>query len=163
MTNTLKLEIRNIGPLSNLSFTKDIKALNLAIFANNGSGKTFISRVFSCLQDAQQNKQLGVTSPLVSFGQKQANFEFSFSSKSGSDSPLIKNIFTLTENINEDPHCSQDSQWIIHTFNRDFINKNLRPNTFTLRNTIPGEIIMGETNAATAELENKKKQYHFPT
>lgn len=156
MTNTFKLVINNIGPLSNLSFTKDIKALNLAIFANNGSGKTFISRAFSCLQDAQQNKQPVVTSPLVSFGQKQANFEFSFSSKSGSDSPSIKNIFTLTENINENPRCSQDSQWIIHTFNRDFINKNLVPNTFTLRDAIPGEIIMGESNAAIAELENKK-------
>ncbi|WP_428059370.1 AAA family ATPase [Candidatus Avelusimicrobium faecicola] len=156
MTNTFKLVINNIGPLSNLSFTKDIKALNLAIFANNGSGKTFISRVFSCLQDAQQNKQPVATSPLLSFGEKKAKFEFSFSSKPTSNSPEIKNIFTLTENINEGPHCSQDSKWIIHTFNRDFINRNLTLNTFTLKNAIPGEIIIGETNAKIAELENKK-------
>ncbi len=62
----------------------------------------------------------------------------------------------MTENINEGPHCSQDSKWIIHTFNRDFINRNLTLNTFTLKNAIPGEIIIGETNAKIAELENKK-------
>ena len=78
MTNTFKLVINNIGPLSNLSFTKDIKALNLAIFANNGSGKTFISRVFSCLQEAQQNKQPVATSPLLSFGEKKQSLNSAF-------------------------------------------------------------------------------------
>ena len=72
---TLALNINNIGPHCNLNFSENTSSLKTAIYANNGSGKTFLSRMFRLAEDSDENK-LNKVNKLISFTKSNGSFEF---------------------------------------------------------------------------------------
>lgn len=142
----LTLKAKNLGPLTNLSFEKEMSSLKFVIFAKNGSGKTFISRSFDYLDKIQKGKSVEGCEHLISFGAKEAEFDFSFSDK---------NILQINVTHKTSPTSTLDTSWIIHTFNCDFIKRHLTPHTFTLKDKIEGDIVIGEENGTIFQLQEQ--------
>ena len=47
----LEMSFQGIGPHANSVFDERMKSINMAIYANNGSGKSFISKSFKRVTD----------------------------------------------------------------------------------------------------------------
>lgn len=154
-----KLNINNIGPLKNIDKTFKTGSLNTVLFAMNGSGKTFISRCFELLSAIQQNnKEAKYLKDLISFGQTEADFTFDFSSNSK------KNILNFKISQEEILDKKFDSDFILHVFNKEFVDNNVAKNNYAIdSNSITGEILIGsekiDVTKEEAELEilNKNK------
>lgn len=52
---TLKIQAKNLGPHENLDFSEKVSSLKTVIYANNGNGKTFISRAFRQVSTPETN------------------------------------------------------------------------------------------------------------
>ena len=74
----LKLTVKDIGPL-NLDFPTKTDSLNIALFATNGSGKTFISRCFDKISKHIQGQEFSNLDYLINFDKDTASFKFDFS------------------------------------------------------------------------------------
>lgn len=72
--STIKLEIENIGPHTKINFEGKTSSGKNAIFANNGSGKTFISRLFRLID----NPIILNSDRLLSFGKDEGRMKFAF-------------------------------------------------------------------------------------
>jgi len=109
------IKINNIGPHSNLIFSGKTSSLKTAIYANNGSGKTFISRMFRLIDDPESDK----INKLITFGQTSGDFEFSLTNNS--------DIKSLSLSLSEDntPIINNQSGYIFHTFNSDYVKENI--------------------------------------
>jgi len=101
---TIGLKIENIGPHAKIDFTGKTSSLKTAIYANNGSGKTFISRLFRLIENPiSQNSD-----KLLSFTQNQGKMKFEISNGT--------NNKTLELNINKGtaPTISSHLPFIFH-------------------------------------------------
>ena len=78
---TIGLDIENIGPHVKIDFTGKTSSLKTAIYANNGSGKTFISRLFRLIENPiNQNSD-----KLLSFTKNQGKMKFEVKFKESMD------------------------------------------------------------------------------
>lgn len=123
----LHIKIENLGPHNNINFNKRINALKIAFFAKNGSGKTFISRALR-LDEDQNSKS---SNELLSFGEKRGLFKF-ICDKQDYEVNIIKdNELGIKNNTN----------FLFHVFNSDFISENLEVDDYKLDGDIKGYII----------------------
>lgn len=76
------IKCKNIAPLRNLDETIDNKSFNLGILARNGSGKTFISRLFRLLE-MHSITDISTINRLITIDQSNAQFIFGVSEKTG--------------------------------------------------------------------------------
>lgn len=131
----MKLSINGIGPHfgnNRIEDNRNISKQNTAIFAENGSGKTFISRMFSlhskeAIDDVNCDKYL-------SLEEKQGDFNFSISSKgfdTGFSVSLTKGNTPIINKTGE--------QYIYHVFNNDYVKENIEKQNYS----IDGENIVG--------------------
>lgn len=144
----LKFNIENIGPLKNLNNEFNSDSLKIALFATNGSGKTFIGRCFNVLSDIQQNINYNDFKNLINFDSSEARFLFDFSDTSN------KNI--LKFKINKDSFLEKEinSNFIIHVFNKQFVDKNVARNNYAIdSDNITGEILIGDETIDVAKDE----------
>jgi len=114
----------NIGPLENLDKEIQSSSLKIAVFANNGSGKTFISRLFRILENQKPLElQVDDTSPtdkLLSFGKTNGSFSLEITDKDGN---LKENI---TINLQEGTLPTiPETNYLYHTFNQDYVEENI--------------------------------------
>ena len=90
-----KIDCQNIAPILNL--TKEIKsaALKFGVFANNGSGKTFISRIFRLTElSSELNLSEDGKSPtdrMLTIGKSDGFFAFKIIDKDG----VVKENFKI--------------------------------------------------------------------
>lgn len=126
----INLEIRNIGPHKELMFNTKTKSLKISIYANNGTGKTFISRLFRLIENPTQEK----SNKLLSFGSSNGNFKFSV--KNGN---LRELDIKITKNSN--PLIENKTGYIFHTFNSDYISENIIVKNYNLDGSIEGYIV----------------------
>lgn len=151
--NKFSLTAKNLGPLDNLtSDSFSFKAMDTTIFALNGSGKTFISRAFQLLQDYQQGLPIEQVDDLIRFGDTNMQFKFSFNNTASGGK---KNEFSITASKGNSPKIKIDSDWKIHVFNRDFVEKHIKQDTYTCSDEISGDILIGEENIKIHELEKQ--------
>ena len=146
----LKFKIENIGPLKTLASEFESKQLKVALFATNGSGKTFIGRCFNLLSDLQQDIEEDNFKRYINFDSTEASFLFDFS-----DSKNF-NRFNFKINQNCIIEKSLDSNFIIHVFNEEFVNKNVVNNNYAINSdNITGEILIGNENI---NIEKEKQE-----
>jgi hypothetical protein len=157
MTNEskIKTEIKcqNIAPLENLSKEIQSSSLKIAVFANNGCGKTFISRLFR-LTEKQTKLELNAdgispTDELLTLGKTNGSFSFKITNGSGS----------ITENITIDLHektipTISATNYLYHTFNQDYVEQNIRALDYEKDSDIAG-FILGKANIDLTDDENK--------
>ncbi|MEO8240636.1 MAG: AAA family ATPase [Flavobacterium sp.] len=139
-----RLNCQNIAPITNLVREINSTSLKIGVFANNGSGKTFISRLFR-LTENQNELILDIdgkspTDKIISLGKNNSNFSFSITDKEG----VVKENFKISLNKGEIPIIPK-TEYIYHTFNQDYVEENLRALSFDKDSEIEG-FILGKIN-----------------
>ncbi len=142
------LKTKNIGPL-NINFSQDFKTNKTLIFANNGSGKTFLSKAFRLLDD-QYEKRNEAHDNLLTFDKTNAELELLIKNKSSNikikqgESPLLENPY-----------------YIFHVFNSDYVNDVIKSRKYSPinKNEINGEIVIGTTSVELDEKRAKLSEF----
>lgn len=115
---------KNIAPLESLQREISSSSLRYAIFANNGSGKTFISRLFRLLEHddtlLEDNNGRLVTDAYLTYGCNDGEFSFRVTDET-SDKENIK----IHLKAGEKPDIPTTS-YIFHTFNQDYVERNIK-------------------------------------
>lgn len=155
----IKLHIENLGPLNSLEYSDQTKSLKIGIFATNGAGKTFISRAFRLASSSNGFKP--ISNNLLTTNEKKGKFTFKISNQ---DDP-IKVSRNLEINLNEglEPAINNDTDYIFHVFNSDYVSENLEKNGYSPSGDIEG-YILGKSNidvtkekSELEELKHKQK------
>lgn len=131
---------QHIAPLDNLHRDFLTGSLKIAIFANNGSGKTFISRLFRLfdtpIENLKSDTNLNPTDSLIRFGYNSGRFIFKIKDKQGN---IVENInLTIQKNISPTlvkPH------YLYHVFNQDYVEENIQVLNYEKDPNIQGYIL----------------------
>lgn len=151
----ISLNIDNIGPHKKINFTEKTTSLKMGIYANNGSGKTFISKLFRLIEESNIEK----SNKLLSFGKNQGKMKFEISSVKKDKTPIIK---TLEFDINRDNLVAISSPlpFIFHVFNSDYVKESIEAFGYRPDGNIEGYIlgkIQIDLSKEKDELKNKNK------
>jgi len=148
--NIIKLEINNIAPIEHLAKQIETKELKIGILGKNGSGKTFISRLFRLLEKNGEDSE-EITQKLLRLKKETGCFKFKIIDKDGNDIEDIIIDLKRGEQIrfNTKPH------YIYHTFNNDYIEENIKKASYAIRNENISGYILGKENI---ELESERKK-----
>jgi len=154
------IEIKNIGPHSTLHKEDACGSLKLGIYANNGAGKTFISRMFR-LTDINANSE--DTDKLIKLKENNASFKFIL--QNANDPKPIKELnIKIQKGLN--PIIKNDTDLFYHTFNSDYVAQNLEACKYSPDGNIEG-YILGKTNIDVSneklKLEEIKKTKEVST
>lgn len=137
----------NYAPLKNLKGEIDSDNLCIAIYADNGEGKTFISKAFRLIE----NSDMPLSDKYLSFGESKGYFNLRISS----DKKQVEQ-FQLNFEQGELITCLKPSKYIFHTFNQEFIDENIRSFSFDKKQEHINEYIIGKTKIDLKEEETKK-------
>lgn len=155
MAKDRKIEIKcqNLAPLSILSKEINASALQFAIYANNGEGKTFLSNIFRLLENNPsylQDKQGNIlTDKFISFDKNTCDFQFSISDKEGS-----KEDARIQINRGKIPVIPA-TNFIYHVFNQNYVNENSKVDYDKDGNIT--DYIIGKSNIDVSEDEKNQK------
>ena len=122
---SFRIHIEDIGPYyeqNRINRLIDVNNLHIAVFASNGTGKTFISRLFELSNEKSLLAQEPATSNrLITKGRNSGNFEFTVNNKTLGES------YTLNISLARDlkPVIIDDKKFIFHVFNDYYIERNL--------------------------------------
>lgn len=136
-----RISTKNVGPLKNTTFqlTEAKHKKRFCIYANNGSGKTFLSRCFSLpsLNTLALKSELNYLFPhLINLKETTFSFEFVFSLSS----ELSKKLKISGDKFNN-ISIENNTDFIFYVFNEDFIKKNIREKRYQIDSNIEGYII----------------------
>lgn len=148
---------QHIAPIENIQREFHVGSLKVGIYANNGCGKTFISRLFRLLELPQKILVLdengySPTDPLIRFGYNTGSFVFKITNKDGD---VVENI-SLNIQRNAIPAIS-NSSYLYHVFNQDYVEENIRVLNYEKDSDIKG-YILGKANIDLTDDENKLKR-----
>ena len=145
------IKCQNIAPLENLHKEIQSNSLKIAVFANNGSGKTFISRIFRMLENQKilDLKEDGTspTDKMLSFGKTTGNFSFKITDND------VKEDITVSFSEKTLPSIPE-TFYLYHTFNQDYVEENIRALDYEKESDIDG-FILGKTNIDLKDDEDK--------
>lgn len=158
MTNTAKkitteLICQNIAPIEYLTKKLDFSSLRIGVFANNGSGKTFLSRLFRLTENNEaailDENGVSYTDKLLTFGKNNGNFSYKITDKKG----VIVEDFQILLKRGVLP-IIPSTHYIYHTFNQDYVEENIEKIGYEKSGEIEG-FILGKTNIDLKEDEDK--------
>ena len=148
-----KINCQNIALIESLTKEITSSSLKFGIFGNNGSGKTFISRMFRLTENSEElqldEKGNSPTDKLIRLGQTEGIFKFKITDKQGN----IKENFRITLNKQNIPTIPQ-TDYLFHVFNEDYVDENLRSLDYDKDNEIDG-FILGKVNIDLSDDEEK--------
>jgi hypothetical protein len=141
---TTIIKCQNIAPIENL--TREIKSssLKMGVFANNGSGKTFLSRLFRLTEKQDElildENGKSPTDKLLTFGKNNGTFSFKITDKDGN----VKDDFSISVTKGQIPTIPT-TKYLYHTFNQDYVEQNIRVLGYEKDSDIQG-FILGKVN-----------------
>lgn len=141
----VKLKCTNIAPLENLDNEFENNSLKIGVFANNGCGKTFISRMFALLEKPASGEETGSsttqnTDRLITLGKTNATFGFRITNEDGAAVEDI--VINLTRGATP---TVPTTKYLYHTFNQDYVDNNIRALDYEHTSDVQG-YILGKTN-----------------
>lgn len=147
---------QNIAPIKSLNKEINSSSLKFGVFANNGSGKTFISRMFRLTENSDEilldEDGNSPTDKLITLGQTSGNFNFKITDKQGN----ISEQFSINLNKQSIPTIP-NTNYLFHVFNEDYVEDNLRSLDYDKDNAIDG-YILGKINIDLSDDEEKLKK-----
>jgi hypothetical protein len=161
----LKLDVENIGPHSennSIHFSEKMDSLKAMFYASNGIGKSFISRTFRLLSP---EKKGAFADELLTLGKTSGSLNLSIVN---SDNPSDKKKLSVQVQSGSIPSMQNDTDYIFHVFNSEYVKENIEPNGYTPDGNIDGYIVskihIDLTKEKTQEkqlekdIENKEKE-----
>jgi wobble nucleotide-excising tRNase len=151
----IKTEINceNIAPIKSLNKEISSGSLKFGVFANNGSGKTFISRMFRLTESSEEleldEEGSSPTDKLITLGENSGNFNFKITDKQGN----VSEQFGISLNKQNTPNIPQ-TNYLFHVFNEDYVEDNLRSLDYDKDDEIDG-FILGKVNIDLSDDEEK--------
>lgn len=151
----IKTEIscQNIAPIKGLNKEISSSSLKFGVFANNGSGKTFISRMFRLTEKSEEleldEEGYSPTDKLITLGENYGNFNFKITDKQGNTSEQ----FGISLKKQDTPNIPQ-TNYLFHVFNEDYVEDNLRSLDYDKDDKIDG-FILGKVNIDLSDDEEK--------
>jgi wobble nucleotide-excising tRNase len=146
------IQCQNIAPIENLTRLISSNSLKIGVFANNGSGKTFISRLFRLTENTnelQLEKEISPTDKLITIGKSSSNFSFSIIDKKG----ITQEDFKIELKKGVIPNIPK-TKYTYHTFNQDYVEENISALSYEKDSEIEG-FILGKINIDLKEDEEK--------
>lgn len=138
------IRCQNIAPIENLAREIKSSSLKIGVFANNGSGKTFLSRLFRLTENLEvltlDENGKSPTDKLLTFGSTKGNFFFKITDKDGN----VKDDFNISITKGQIPTIPQ-TNYLYHTFNQDYVEQNIRVLGYEKDSEIEG-FILGKVN-----------------
>lgn len=148
-----EIQCSNLAPISNLNKKIESESLKIAIFADNGSGKTFLSSVFRLLERNEKplasNGSKVSTDKFISFDKKECSFSFKITGKDN----LIAEEFKLDIKRGIAPTLPT-TNYIFHCFNEAYVEENIYALSCDKDQNIEG-FILGKINI---DLDNEEKE-----
>lgn len=149
----VSVKLQNIAPFEDLNTEFVTPSLRIGIYANNGSGKTYISRMFRLLENTNATlspKDNGdcPTDSLLKFGSSTGIFSFKVTDSTG-----VKEDISVNLSLKSIPTIP-NTQYIYHTFNQDYIDDNIKEFGYNKDGKITG-YILGRTNIDLSDDEAK--------
>ena len=158
MPDKVNVTIRcaNIAPLEFASTTIGLSKFQLGIFAGNGSGKTYLSRMFRLLEqgDTLLYDEAGASpyDMFLTFGKDRAEFDFRITNDQGISSDDIR--IEIEKGILPSIPKTKLSY---HVFNSDYVDENIRRINYEKDGDISGFILGKAQIDLTIEEENLEK------
>ena len=149
---TTTLKANNIGPHSNLISKLHLNSLKIGIFANNGKGKTFISRMFRLVE----NPDIEKANKVLSINTKNGSFSFQIDEKK--DTGNSSEVLEIKILKNNDPEINNGTRYIYHVFNSDYVKENIEEMKFLPDGEIEG-YILGKVKIDLSKEKEKLKNF----
>ena len=149
----INLNVKNFGPHNNLKFDDETDSIKIGLFANNGKGKTFISRAFrlASLTDYDTSYAREMADNILTTSKNDGKFEFKITDlRSGTN----KNLGIKLERGSK-PVVNNDSGYFFHVFNSDYVAENLEVNDFDLPDDNIKGFILGKSQI---DVKEEKKE-----
>ena len=128
------IKLKGIGPFSAaLSVHMPMKNYRAAVYASNGVGKTTISRAFRL---AELGGAVRKSDSLIARGDNKGIF--SFETTGPGDDPLKLEV---NLRLGSAPTISNDTGYLFHVFNSDYVAENLAATSFQPSGNIDGFIV----------------------
>ncbi|MFK5974226.1 MAG: hypothetical protein QM485_13215, partial [Flavobacteriaceae bacterium] len=146
------IQCQNIAPIENLTRLISSNSLKIGIFANNGSGKTFISRLFRLTESNNKlllENDISPTDKLITIGKSNSSFSFSIIDKDG----ITQEDFKIQLEKGVIPNIPK-TKYTYHTFNQDYVEENISALSYEKDSEIEG-FILGKINIDLKEDEEK--------
>ena len=144
-----KMKLTGIGPHFNTELSSRVSSINMALYADNGSGKSFISKSFKRVTDL---KYLDTTDPdkvsaliekssaMVRFGEKQGTLSLSIKPDSEPQKEL-----SVKFSADSLPEIADNTGLIYHVFNSEYVRENLEAVKYRPEDRVSG-FILGKSN-----------------
>lgn len=145
----VEIEAANLGPHRQLKAKLNVVKLEMGLFANNGSGKTFLSRIFRLV--TKPDVTVDEVNRLLTLGQSHSTFSFKIASPDRD-----KNLSIFLKRGNP-PSISNNTDLIFHVFNNDYVKENLDELGYKPNGTIEGFILGKEKIDLSREKGNLEK------
>ena len=140
------IEATNVGPHKSISFNMSVKSNETVLFAGNGTGKTFLSRMFRIQSDSDSSQ---LSDRYLRAGESLGSFAFSQTSDGGAN-----RYYEVRLNRGQKPAITEEDSFLFHVFNSDFVKDNLALNHYCL----PGEISGMYVGKQVISLEEEKEE-----
>lgn len=146
----LDIELKNIGPHSDAHLVKNVSSINMAIFAENGSGKSFISKSFKRIAERKMLDEADAGSAqtlikksasMISFGEREGTLSFSLRPDSGME---VQSSIRFIPNSLPEVRESSDP-FIFYVFNSEYVRENLEAVHYRPEDKVSG-FILGKVN-----------------
>jgi len=145
---TTTFEATNIGPHRNLSDSLQFSSLKIGVFGNNGSGKTFLSRMFRLIDNPDIEKANKILSINTTSG------SFSFQIGEMNDTGDVSDKLEIKISKDNKPIIVNRTKYIFHVFNSDYVNDNIAEKEYLPDGEIEGYIL----GKAKIDLSKEKAQ-----
>lgn len=148
------LIVNNIGPHLSLNHNGNLGNLRIGIYANNGSGKSFISRMFRLAENSISDTE--ITDSYMTLKQNSSLFKYVI--KNQNDPVKQERILEISINRGSMHSVNNNTEYIFHVFNGDYVDENLAACKYSPNGNIEG-YVLGKTNIdVSTEKANLKIQ-----
>ncbi|TGV00579.1 AAA family ATPase [Flavivirga rizhaonensis] len=150
---TTEIKAENIGPHLTINDSFPMSQLKLGVFANNGSGKTFISRAFRLLNNNEAER----VNKILTINKTKGSFNLKISEQK--EGTTIHKKLSITLNKDKDAVIVNDTDYLFHVFNSDYVKDNIEELKYNPDGEIEG-YILGKTKIDLTKEKKKVKSLH---
>lgn len=143
--------IKNIGPHTDLKNHYNGGSLKIGVYANNGLGKTFISRAYRLAT----NYNIKTINNILTSNETTGKFVFKI--KNQEDPIKPSRVLSIDLKKDFEPKINNETGYLFHVFNSDYVEENLASYNYNPKGDIEG-FILGKKNIDVTKEKEKMEE-----